>query len=551
VANYTMRADGTAANKAAAVDGDPAVQAECMSIATHNAETFSAGDVIMLADTGGDYRSTLIPPSSGSSGNHIVYEAYSGDTPVLNGAEIITGWTPEGTENVWEAAATSQRQQLFIDGTFGDRKASTGACVSEYDWYWASNVLYLYATADPDGEYTTVEASYRLIGMSVETDYITVDGLTAKYSNRNGLGTAGSQSGDNIVFKNCIGEWNWYKGIGPEGSSAHTDCTIEDNICRYNGVGGISLGILFQDCIIRRNECYENGKYQPAGNSYDQEQYKWSFGIKAFGLNDTAHGVDIYENKCYANGRGELHDQSGAGVGIWIDYVQGTSESTSDIHHNLVYDNKGHGIFIEISKYGRVWSNVCHDNGAADPFMWGEPANICIDTRETYNSDNNVIYNNTCSGGQYGLKVSAYSVSSCTLNDNIIKNNIFVGNSEYNVYVAFGGDNDGVNGSGNLYSNNCFGDEVTEGAGFLGILYTDYDTYDTWLAAMNANENIQPDNNIEADPAFTDAGSDDYTLGVASPCRGAAENIGSPYDAALLSASSWPDSVVTGSQDDY
>jgi len=45
VANYTMRADGTAANKAAAVDGDPAVVGECMNVSVHNGETFSAGVV--------------------------------------------------------------------------------------------------------------------------------------------------------------------------------------------------------------------------------------------------------------------------------------------------------------------------------------------------------------------------------------------------------------------------------------------------------------------------------------------------------------------------
>lgn len=523
MATYYYAEGGTAANKEAATSGT--YPGGCMSPATVVSESsgFSAGDFCLANDEGGDIRTTITPAAGGSVGSHITWGAKSGDNPVLNGAEIITGWTLE-SGSTWEATATTERHQMFIDGTFGTRQPdlATVRAGDEYDWFWGSNTLYLNAPGDPDTEYTTVEASYRQVCMDVQQDYTTVDGLTAKYANRNGFGTAGSQSGDNIVFKNCLGEWNWYKGIGPEGSSIHTDCTIENNICRYNGVGGISLGTLFQDCIIRYNECYENGKYQPAGNSYDQEQYKWSFGIKAFGLNSNARGVDIYENKSYANGRGELHDQSGAGVGIWIDYVQGTSSYTSDIHHNLVYDNKGHGIFIEISKYARVWSNVCWNNGQADPFMWGEPANICIDTRETYNSDNNVIYNNTCSGGQYGLKVSAYNMSSSTLDNNIVKNNIFVGNSEYNGYFAFGGDNDGVNGSGNLYSNNCFGAEST---GFLGILYTDYDTYDSWLAAMNANEDIQPDDNIESDPQFWNTSNDQYWLKASSPCKDAGESL--------------------------
>ena len=550
MATYYYAEGGTAADKESATSGT--YPGGCMSPATCNSESsgFSPGDFILASDEGGDIRTEMgASCANGTSGNEITWGAKIGDTPVLNGAEIITGWTLE-SGSTWQATATSERHQLFIDGTFGTRHPdlATVQSGSEYGWFWGSNTLYLNAPGDPDAEYTTVEASYRLIGMSVEADYIIVDGLTAKYTNRNGFGTAGSQSGDHIVFKNCLSEWNWYKGIGPEGSSLHTDCTIEDNVCRYNGVGGISLGSIFRDCVIRRNGCYENGKYQPAGNSYDQEQYKWSFGIKAFGLDNTAYGVDIYENECYSNGRGELHDQSGAGVGIWIDHVEAPSDNTSDIYHNLVYDNKGHGIFIEISNYARVWSNLCYYNAAADPFMWGEPANICIDTRESFTSDNNLIYNNTCVGGQYGLKVSAYSLTACSLTDNVVKNNIFAGNSEYNGYFAFGGDNDGTYGSGNIYSNNCFGAETT---GFLGVLYSDYNTYDSWLAAMNSNEDIQPDNNIESDPSFTNAGSDDYTLASDDPGIGQGEDLGAPFNIGLLPASSWPSGVVTGDRDSY
>ena len=76
-ATYYLRADGTAANKAAATGCSAASTA--MSIATHNSETFSAGDECHLCDDGGTYRATLIPPSSGSSDNVITYQAASGD----------------------------------------------------------------------------------------------------------------------------------------------------------------------------------------------------------------------------------------------------------------------------------------------------------------------------------------------------------------------------------------------------------------------------------------------------------------------------------------
>jgi len=111
--------------------------------------------------------------------------------------------------------------------------------------------------------------------------------------------------------------------------------------------------------------------------------------------------------------------------------------------------------------------------------------------------------------------------------------------------AARGGDNDAVEGDNNVYDNNCFGAESND---FIqwGLLAAVHDTYDSWETA-HGEAWVQ----IEEDPLFTDAGSDDYTLAAGSPCIGEGTNLGSPYDAALLPASSWTDAVVTGSQDDY
>ena len=90
---YMMRADGEAANKGAAEDGDPAVVSECMNISVHNGETFDEGDTILLTDQGGVFRGQITTPSSGSSGSRIVYDAESGDSPIVSAADLITTWT--------------------------------------------------------------------------------------------------------------------------------------------------------------------------------------------------------------------------------------------------------------------------------------------------------------------------------------------------------------------------------------------------------------------------------------------------------------------------
>lgn len=107
MATYYMRADGTAANKAAATG--PATDASaCMNVSVHNGETFSAGDVIVVSHRGGVYRATVIPPSSGSSGSPVTYQAEdSGNKPVLSGMDLQGTWSAAAAPPVLESEQAS------------------------------------------------------------------------------------------------------------------------------------------------------------------------------------------------------------------------------------------------------------------------------------------------------------------------------------------------------------------------------------------------------------------------------------------------------------
>jgi hypothetical protein len=72
MATYYVRADGTAANKAAATGPSTTISA-CMSVTTFNGETFSAGDEIILSSIGGLASIAIHVPSGGSEGNPIKY----------------------------------------------------------------------------------------------------------------------------------------------------------------------------------------------------------------------------------------------------------------------------------------------------------------------------------------------------------------------------------------------------------------------------------------------------------------------------------------------
>lgn len=78
MANYCLDENGTAANKAAALNGAPTDLATCMNVAVHNAEAFSASDVIQLSDNN-EITTGVVPPTAS-----VRYTAYPGDDPIIN-----------------------------------------------------------------------------------------------------------------------------------------------------------------------------------------------------------------------------------------------------------------------------------------------------------------------------------------------------------------------------------------------------------------------------------------------------------------------------------
>lgn len=70
----------------------------------------------------------------------------------------VATWTASGTANVWQAALTTEPARVEFDGIEGTEKTSIVTCTAAYYWYWASNILYVYSTSDPDTAYTKIEA---------------------------------------------------------------------------------------------------------------------------------------------------------------------------------------------------------------------------------------------------------------------------------------------------------------------------------------------------------------------------------------------------------
>ena len=544
-----MRADGTAGSLAAALDGDPAVAAECLSISGHNsyAAGAAAGDTFQFTSQGGIFRGTqLSTMRAGTSGNEMIYTNYGSESPELCGANLVTTWTVF-SGSVYQAAVSPQPDQVWIDGEFGDRKTSTGGCVNEYDWFWDSDVLYLYAPGDPDTQYTSpgVEASQLTRCFQVGHDYIEVDGLTFSKSDEIGLFTTACSY---VTVKNCMAEWCWENGFSYFCNTAETDYTVEDCVGRYCGTHGISIVANLTGTIdnvtVQRNECYEIGLYQYADPVWDSG-HVFTGGIKIWTNHNVISNCLFTQNTCYSNGPASAIINSGQkGNGIWVDEANGASGDLITVSHNLCYDNAGNGVFLENSSYNDVFGNVLYDNSRGSNALSVYCAgNIKLLARVGYDTANNNICNNTMVGGFLGIQVTSYNQSAgLELSNNTFKNNIVV-DSTYILRATDGGNNVGSWGTGNVYDNNCFGAEFTD---FIVWGSTLHDTYDAWEA-----DHGEAWAQVESDPSFTDDTSDDYTLASDSPCIGGGDDLGAPYNVGLMPASTWPSGVVTDDRGDY
>lgn len=353
---YFMRADGTAANKGAA-GGPGSTASACMTPATHNGETFAAGDILALADDGGDFRDQITPPSSGSSGNPITYQPESGDSPLVNASELVTGWTLD-SGNRWQASFIPVGPEstdvflVFFDGTKGIDAGSQAAVDALNEWHYdaAADILYVFSTSDPDTAFTSpgIEANSHDFCFYVSSkSFITVDGVNLTKADIDCIKNDITSS-DNI-YQNLTLSFAANQGILSNSSANDTQLfsvtshdngiTDQDHGFYFSGSGGGPW--LMEDCIshnnvgigfhlfdgiggtVRRCLSYDNGSSGMIAQQLDSDQ-------------------NITYEYCISRGNGR-HGLTAVDLGV------GGQNGNNDVkYHNCVsYNNGQYGIFIK------------------------------------------------------------------------------------------------------------------------------------------------------------------------------------------------------------
>ena len=144
---FYLRADGTAttlidATGHAAYENDVT---KCLNFTTAHwanyptntvPQVFVGDDQILISDEGGTYTTTLAAPSSGTDGHSIVYQAVSGEHPVIDLSVSLSGasWTNLGG-GIYKTTATDDWLHILWDGN-DVVKAATTTDLTDGDWFY-------------------------------------------------------------------------------------------------------------------------------------------------------------------------------------------------------------------------------------------------------------------------------------------------------------------------------------------------------------------------------------------------------------------------------
>jgi hypothetical protein len=469
------------------------------TIAKVNASYFLPGDTIFF-NKGDTWRETLIIPSSGTSANYITFGAYGiGNAPKILGSSLVTAWTNR-SGNVWKSIANFTNPALIPDYgniyfketsgsiTWGRvEKATTWRnCVTEYDWYWHGDTIYIYSPTNPNNRYSGVEVSQRQTCVNLDSKtYLTFDGIEIAYAGEFGIISLPYNSLTNIsglIVKNC--------DIHHFGSK--------------RGFGGLALSLWYSDMLIQNNTIH------------DASRRNISLNLDANVIQ--AHDIIIENNTMYDAYHTSGVDINTTDAGTWDNII---------IRKNLIYQNTlavdaaenpvvnlmflaVQGTFTGSVTNVYVYNNIFKNN------------NLSAITIEHVNSV--FIYNNTFYGFSTGISdqgltmINVYGVGT-----SIIKNNIFYDNmpSTTSPYTRCFNIISGptVTMDYNLYY-------VPDASQIIGSWHTTYYPLSKWATYKSASSQ-DAHSPTPANPLFVS--SSDYHLQAGSPAIDAGIDVGLPF----------------------
>lgn len=283
-----------------------------------NIKSFAPGDQILFK-RGCVWNDRLTPPSSGSSGNPIVFDAYgTGEAPMLTGyVNVPAGSWSTDVANVWKVPITSPESFTYVlfgavgsDGsigsTWGQKMTSKSQLVAPYQFYFASNVLYVYSPmgTNPVSYYGSVapilmaNGTLQLIDVNNRT-WLQIQHFKLTYFDTYGVRIRGAS--DHITIANVSAESmipvvNTAYGFYASTSPSSTDLKFHnvDAHRNYDGFrfSGSTAGVTIKNCRAYGNRNFGLEDVSSTSSANYSYCHFYGNGIGVLPSTDVAGGVD-------------------------------------------------------------------------------------------------------------------------------------------------------------------------------------------------------------------------------------------------------------------
>lgn len=211
------------------------------TIAKVNGQTFQPGDSILFK-RGDVWNESLVPPSSGSSGNPISFDAYgTGPAPNFTGyfAVPATSWVPV-TGNAWKAPvpATFTTINFCLFGTvWGEKVAAVSSnLVAQWNFYLANGFIYVFSEGNPAIYYNEPIVPMALSNVPIINvngqSWLTFQHLLVNWFDQYGVYVQGTS--DHLVFANMEADSMIPQGTQPLGFYVNESAPGPRDIKIYN-----------------------------------------------------------------------------------------------------------------------------------------------------------------------------------------------------------------------------------------------------------------------------------------------------------------------------
>jgi hypothetical protein len=242
---FGLQASGTTYYVSSSTGNDAnsgtASNAGWQTIAHVNAQTFQPGDSILFR-RGDVWNESLVPPSSGTSGNPIAFDAYgSGAAPVLTGYYAVpsSSWIFV-TGNAWKAPvpSTYTTVNFCLFGSVWGQKVpfGTGNLTAQWDFYLSSGYIYVYSSGNPSSHYNAPIVPMALSNVPVINingkSWLTFQHFLLNWFDDYGVYVQGTS--DHLVFANMEADSMIPQGAQPLGFYVNESTPGPGDIKIYN-----------------------------------------------------------------------------------------------------------------------------------------------------------------------------------------------------------------------------------------------------------------------------------------------------------------------------